>query len=139
MLPRAVQLGSTSPSRLESLLDLRDEASYLGLDELYALCCQEINRSHRSPLPTTAGRMLRGKTGSVHSLRTLVEQCQPHQEAQPSELQVSKGNSSVRTKSATRESSSGSSFENKDVTIRERSRQVKGIKYEIESPPPGWI
>ncbi|KAG8218852.1 hypothetical protein J3R82DRAFT_4531 [Butyriboletus roseoflavus] len=139
-LPRAVQLGSMSPSRLESLLELRDEASYLGLDELYALCCHEINRSHRSPLPTAAGRMLRGKTGSVHSLRTLVEQCQPHQEAKLSELRVSKGNSSARTaKSATRESSSSSSCENKDVSVRERSRQVKGSKYEMGSPPPGWI
>ncbi|KAH0840129.1 hypothetical protein J3R83DRAFT_1106 [Lanmaoa asiatica] len=140
VLPRAAQLGSMSPSRLESLLELRDEASYLGLVELYKLCCHEISRFHRSPLPTTstaAAGVLRGKTGSVHSFRTVIEQCQPHPEVQPSELQpVSKGNGGARTaKFAFRDSGSSSSCENKDVLVR----QGRGVKYEMRSPPVGWI
>lgn len=143
-LPRAVQqLGPQSPSRLESLLELCDEASYLGLEALYKLCCREINRVQRAPLPTCVGGTLRGKTGSVRSFHTLVEQqCQPHQEVRPSELRASKGSSNARTpvKSATRESSSSSSCENKDLlVVRERSRERRGRKYEVGSPPPGWI
>ncbi|KAI6164912.1 hypothetical protein EDD17DRAFT_1775255 [Pisolithus thermaeus] len=46
VLPRAALLGSASRARLEALLELRDEASYLGLDELYKLCTHEINQRH---------------------------------------------------------------------------------------------
>ena len=46
MLPRAVQLTSSSSSRLEALLELRDEARYLNLDELYDLCCAELRARH---------------------------------------------------------------------------------------------
>lgn len=41
-LPRAAQLTSASSSRLDSLLELRDEATYLGLDELVQLCTDEL-------------------------------------------------------------------------------------------------
>ncbi|KAF9075733.1 hypothetical protein BDP27DRAFT_1212116 [Rhodocollybia butyracea] len=44
-LPRAAQLNpGNSQSRLESLLELRDEASYLDLDDLYKLCQDEIRQ-----------------------------------------------------------------------------------------------
>ena len=46
VLPRAVQLTSSSSSRLEALLDLRDEARYLDLTELYDLCCNELRTRH---------------------------------------------------------------------------------------------
>ncbi|KAI0796686.1 hypothetical protein C8Q75DRAFT_741966 [Abortiporus biennis] len=42
VLPRAAHLNSSSSSRLEALLELRDEARYLGLEELYRLCTDEI-------------------------------------------------------------------------------------------------
>lgn len=146
-LPRAVQLESTLPSTLESLLELRDEASYLGLAELYKLCCHEIDRfHHRSALGSmSGGGGGSGKTESVRSFHTLVEPCQPHMEArEPSELLVSKGingGGRIAKSSAARESSSSSSFENKDVVlVRERrSRQQRGIQYEMGTPPPGWI
>ncbi|KZT36828.1 hypothetical protein SISSUDRAFT_1120703 [Sistotremastrum suecicum HHB10207 ss-3] len=49
-LPRSVQLGfSSSQSRLEALLELRDEAKYLDLQELYRLCTEELQ--HRRPSP----------------------------------------------------------------------------------------
>lgn len=46
-LPRTACLGSCSsqsPERLEALLELRDEAKYLGLEELYRLCCDELRQ-----------------------------------------------------------------------------------------------
>ncbi|KIJ56859.1 hypothetical protein M422DRAFT_40435 [Sphaerobolus stellatus SS14] len=49
-LPRAVALGSRqthSPERIELLLGLRDEAKYLGLDELHKLCCDELRQRHQ--------------------------------------------------------------------------------------------
>ncbi|KAN0097250.1 hypothetical protein V8E55_001696 [Tylopilus felleus] len=143
-LPRAVQLGSiTSPSRLEPLLELRDEASYLGLVELDKLCCHEIQRFQRAPVPTS-----RAQTGSIHSVHTVVERCQSRQEARPSESGAPKGNSRgiINSMLTTRESSSGSPFENKNkdvnhASLRERGRQAKNTKYEVPvgSPPPGWI
>ena len=42
ILPRPVQLTSTSSSRLDALLELRDEAKYLDLDEMYKLCTDEL-------------------------------------------------------------------------------------------------
>ncbi|KAJ3762045.1 hypothetical protein EV360DRAFT_36497 [Lentinula raphanica] len=59
-LPRAVQLHpANSQSRLEALLELRDEASYLDLEDLYKLCSDEIRQ--RQPvlqprLPRTHSR-----------------------------------------------------------------------------------
>ncbi|KAF8558771.1 hypothetical protein OG21DRAFT_1493623 [Imleria badia] len=133
-LPRALQLGSMSPSRLESLLELADEARYLGLAELEKLCAHELHRCQRAPLSTISDGMPRGQTtGSVHSFHTVVERCQSRQE-----LRASKGNSGSRrtAKGETREASSGSSFENKDVL---RGRQGRSVKYEVGSAPPGWI
>ncbi|KAF8591526.1 hypothetical protein K439DRAFT_904102 [Ramaria rubella] len=46
-LPRAASLGPRTPhapERLEALLELRDEAKYLGLDELHKLCCDELRQ-----------------------------------------------------------------------------------------------
>ena len=62
-LSRAIQL--LPPSlRLEALLDLRDEAQYLALDELHSLCIDEI-----SQLLTKRGNSPSG--ASVHSIHTL--------------------------------------------------------------------
>ena len=47
-LPRAAQLTSSSSSRLEALLELRDEAVYLGLDELAKLCTDELSARCRT-------------------------------------------------------------------------------------------
>ncbi|KAI9574470.1 hypothetical protein HD554DRAFT_2011261 [Boletus coccyginus] len=140
-LPRAVQLlGSATSCRFESLLELCDEARYLGLAELEKLCCYEMHRFQRSLPSTSACGLPRGQTGSVHSSHTLVERCQSRQEVRPSEPQVPKGNSGGNTvRSAPRESSSGSSFENKDAAVREQTRQGRGFKHEAGPPPPGWI
>ncbi|KAJ7591043.1 hypothetical protein C8J56DRAFT_551039 [Mycena floridula] len=53
-LPRAVQLPKNSSSPFELLLELRDEASYLGLEDLSKLCTEEIR--HRQVRRIQHGR-----------------------------------------------------------------------------------
>lgn len=73
MLPRGAQLLSSSSARLEALLELRDEARYLELEELYKLCTDEL-RSRQSLVQARASLHTRGisstslSTGSVRSL-----------------------------------------------------------------------
>ncbi|KAI0938091.1 hypothetical protein AcW1_004823 [Taiwanofungus camphoratus] len=74
VLPRAVQLTGSSSARLEALLELRDEALYLDLDELYKLCTEEL-RLRQSP--PALGLHVRGLSsashGSLRSVTTLRE------------------------------------------------------------------
>ncbi|EMD40748.1 hypothetical protein CERSUDRAFT_111328 [Gelatoporia subvermispora B] len=75
-LPRAAQLTSNSSSRLEALLELRDEARYLDLDELYKLCTEEIRQRQAATASPALGLHLRGfsnssSASSVRSLHTL--------------------------------------------------------------------
>ncbi|KAG6378924.1 hypothetical protein JVT61DRAFT_13209 [Boletus reticuloceps] len=72
-LPLAVQLGmSPSDSRLESLHELREEASYLGLVDLEMLCCHEIHRFQRVLLPafSTVGRLVARRGPCIRSERS---------------------------------------------------------------------
>jgi hypothetical protein len=71
MLPHAVQLISSSTSRLEALLDLRDEASYLDLDELQQLCNAEIR--HRESIFSHTQVGSSGSDRSLHSVHTFRE------------------------------------------------------------------
>lgn len=70
MLPYAARLfpaarHSFATARLEALLDLRDEAAYLGLTDLMRLCDEEL--AGQVPLVGDAGR------SSVHSTHTLCD------------------------------------------------------------------
>ncbi|KAJ3556033.1 hypothetical protein NP233_g12070 [Leucocoprinus birnbaumii] len=105
-LPRGVQLSSLTHStsstlfnaKLEALLELRDEATYIGLDSLHRLCTDEIRQrlshaqrhargsSHASVntmmgpglLPSLSGGgglgSVQSHHASVYSLHTLIEQ-----------------------------------------------------------------
>ncbi|KDQ64556.1 hypothetical protein JAAARDRAFT_28201 [Jaapia argillacea MUCL 33604] len=83
ILPRAVQLLPSLPrheasSRLDLLLELRDEARYLGLEELYKLCTEEIRLRQSFSLPNYTHTHRRGGSNtsangtSIHSVQTLV-------------------------------------------------------------------
>ncbi|KZT74370.1 hypothetical protein DAEQUDRAFT_742558 [Daedalea quercina L-15889] len=75
VLPRAVQLTGSSTSRLEALLELRDEARYLDLDELYKLCNDELRLRQARPFPGPLGLHIRGlsnaSSASLRSVTTL--------------------------------------------------------------------
>ena len=72
-LPRAVQLLSSSSVRLEGLLALRDEARYLGLDELYKLCTDELRARHHLGIarPSMHTRGVSSASISSSSVRSL--------------------------------------------------------------------
>ncbi|KAI0638169.1 hypothetical protein C8Q77DRAFT_1153838 [Trametes polyzona] len=80
-VPHAARLNGSS-ARLEALLELRDEACYLGLDELERICNDEL-RHHRQATPSSLGLGLhmRGFSNasnhSARSLHTLRERAEP--------------------------------------------------------------
>ncbi|KAJ6599008.1 hypothetical protein DFH09DRAFT_20944 [Mycena vulgaris] len=72
--PRAAQAG------LDTLLELRDEAAYLGLDGLHKLCVEEIRQRHR-PRPrstrgNSSGSSIHSLHASVSSLHTMLERAE---------------------------------------------------------------
>lgn len=72
VLPRAAQLNCSSSSRVEALLDLRDEARFLGLEELEKLCNDEVRRRQSMPSSLGLGLHMRGfSNASGHSARSL--------------------------------------------------------------------
>lgn len=78
-LPYAVRLfpttrGSFSPSRLETLLELRDEAAFLGLSDLQKLCDEDLATAFAAASTAVSGSE-EGEDGrdSVHSTHTLCE------------------------------------------------------------------
>ncbi|THH19877.1 hypothetical protein EW146_g1397 [Bondarzewia mesenterica] len=64
-LPHAVQLHTTTTARIEALVALRDEARYLGLDDLHKLCIDELR--------TRQTHLRGGSSGSVRSAPTVRE------------------------------------------------------------------
>ncbi|KAG2042368.1 hypothetical protein BDR03DRAFT_990647 [Suillus americanus] len=76
IVPRAVQLASSSRARLEALLELRDEANYLGLEELFKLCNDEICSRRSTAIHARAGSM--SSSASIHSLHTVQEGGEPY-------------------------------------------------------------
>jgi len=75
VIPRAVQLASSSRARLEALLELRDEANYLGLEELFKLCNDELCSRPSMVSHARAGSV--SSAASIHSLHTVQEDSEP--------------------------------------------------------------
>ena len=117
VLPRAALLGSASRARLETLLELRDEACYLGLEDLYRLCCEQISQRYSLSRDVSSST-----SASIRSLHTVIEQVPSNQEVQSSRL------SSVTAKSEPGEVPCHGA--------RSASR-IQGVGR--KSPPPGWI
>ncbi|EGO01907.1 hypothetical protein SERLA73DRAFT_120556 [Serpula lacrymans var. lacrymans S7.3] len=140
-LPRAAQLSSCSSSRLEALLELRDEACYLDLDELYRLCTEEI-RQRQSLVLHARGGSNSSHNGSMRSIRTFRE-CMD-----PSEQKASYRDSSDTMRSGSTSvtelgfNSNSPHVPRQQSTARGRSHSRKGspIPASMRSRPPvGWI
>ncbi|KAF7352741.1 hypothetical protein MVEN_01240300 [Mycena venus] len=127
--PRATRAG------LDSLLELRDEAAYLGLDDLHKLCIEEIRQQHRPSRPRSS--RAHSSSGSIHSLHasvsslhTMLERVErQHSRSMSKESVDELGNRSPPTRSPpTPESWAGSR--------RVKSQTRHGP---LRSPPAGWI
>ncbi|THH32914.1 hypothetical protein EUX98_g1300 [Antrodiella citrinella] len=102
VLPRPVQLSSSSSTRLDALLELRDEARYLDLDELYKLCTDEIRLRYSNALGLNGGSHSRGISSvsitSSRSLGTLRELAEHELEEQQELALAMRRNSSRKQK-----------------------------------------
>jgi hypothetical protein len=84
VLPRSTQLQSLSHSRLEQLLDLRDEAAYLNLEGLRRLCTDEIRLRypgvarlhHTREQSSVSASSIQSLRASAHGLHTLLERAE---------------------------------------------------------------
>lgn len=117
--PRAAKVG------LEGLLELRDEAAYLGLDGLHKLCVEEIRqRRPRSTRGHSAAYSMHSLHASVSGLQTMREGVERHSRSVSKDSADEMGHRSPPTP----ESWAGR---------RVRSQPRNGT---VRSPPPaGWI
>jgi hypothetical protein len=152
-LPRAIQLISSSSSRLEALLELRDEASYLDLDELQQLCHAEIHQRESIFSRTRVGSTESDR--SVHSVHTFRDRpsSEPHRADGP--LNEAHRDSIVTHRSAPKERGSVATRSTEHI-VQPATAPPQGSHSRSRShgqqrsaplrspllpatPPPGWI
>ncbi|KAJ7368361.1 hypothetical protein DFH08DRAFT_947282 [Mycena albidolilacea] len=127
--PRAARAG------LDNLLELRDEAAYLGLTDLHKLCVEEIRHQHRPHRPrSTRAPSSSGSIHSMHasvsSLHTMVEERNEaqHWRSASKDSVDELGKRSPPSRSLPTESWTGGRH------VRSQTRHGS-----IRSPPAGWI
>ncbi|EPT03773.1 hypothetical protein FOMPIDRAFT_1028617 [Fomitopsis schrenkii] len=142
ILPRAVQLTGSSSSRLEALLELRDEARYLDLEELYKLCNDELRSRYARPAPAPLGLHLRGLSSassaslrSVNTMRDIAEDPtgSAEESSRDSGFASLRGNTTSKPKAA-------ESVTPTPGALRGRTTAKKGfVGQQRTKPQPGWI
>ncbi|KII95139.1 hypothetical protein PLICRDRAFT_97169 [Plicaturopsis crispa FD-325 SS-3] len=130
VLPRAVQLTSSSSSRLEALLELRDEARYLDLEELYKLCTDEI-RARQSVRVHSRGGSSASLNGSIRSAHTFRDR----------DSRAGQGDYVGRGDAAAAASTRSIVADEVGIMSPAMSPSRVGIKGSPlpASPPPGWL
>ena len=138
-LPRSVLLIPSSFARLEALLELRDEASYLAFEELHKLCINEIQKRDSAFSHTRVGST--GSFTSLDSVHTFREQPEGH---------LRNGSNATERNSPLLESDNPKAVEPLETMSSAPSpshsrNQSRGAGPRIPpnralpSPPPGWI
>jgi hypothetical protein len=97
VLPRSAQLTTSSSSRVDALIELRDEAAYLGLQELVQLCTEELVTRHRPRLnirttsrpASTVSHSRTRSDDSVRSLNTITQVTLPESTMTPAPVPAS--------------------------------------------------
>ena len=117
ILPRPVQLTSSSSSRLDALLELRDEAKYLDLEELYKLCTDEIRTRHGPVNPLGLSHHTRGvsNVSLAESRRSLGTLREGEEDAEKTSQRHSKDSGLGSGSPSSQKSSSPRSSDNVDV------------------------
>jgi len=158
-LPRAVQAISSTSARLQALLELRDEADYLDLDELHKLCIDEIQRRESAFSHTRIGSS-KSSSASVRSVHTFREQPPPvagGSSNSESQSHDTRRDTIVTHRSAPKERESVAMYGDevpRSVTAtfqghtrsRSHGRNLESVRAPLRSPPPlratpppGWI
>ena len=141
-LPRALQLpaSTSSSARLESLIEVRDEAAFLALDGLHKLCTDEIRLRYGPRLHSrgqSSSASLHSHNASVCSATTLAEHAEqqhPHPHAGPPSPLPSSDSFSNNTPRG-KQPPTPQSW---DGDQRSQSRQSL-TRQSLKSPPAGWI
>ncbi|KAJ7180162.1 hypothetical protein C8R43DRAFT_870824 [Mycena crocata] len=122
--PRVVQAG------LDSLVELRDEAAYLGLEGLQKLCVTEIHQLYRPPPRSTRGH---SSAGSIHSLQASVSNLHTMLERVERQHSRSASRDSAMNEMGARSPPTPESW---SAGRRVKSQTRHGS---VRSPPAGWI
>ena len=143
-LPRSILLIPSSSARLEALLELRDEANYLGLEELHKLCIEEIQKRDSAFSYTRVGST--GSVTSLHNVHTFREQPEDHSRSSSSATQrnsplLENSDSDIPEAALVVEPPKTTSSTSRHSHSRSRSRGTgpRPQNRVLPSPPPGWI
>lgn len=151
MLPRALQLNASTSAqtRLESLIEVRDEAAFLNLEGLHKLCSDEIRLRYGPRLHTrgnsSSAMSIHSLRASIYSLHTLLERVETDIEATSipplsadtptiSSAKV-KPSSPIETTFPARSPPTPQSWEGPRLDERSQSRS----SMKRQTPPAGWI
>ncbi|KAH9482708.1 hypothetical protein JR316_0004808 [Psilocybe cubensis] len=154
VLPRALQLHSSlsTQARLESLIEVRDEAAFLNLDGLHKLCSDEIRlrygpRLHTRGNSSGSNHSIHSLHASIYSLHTLLERIEPDlavmspSEVTPPATASSKKSTSPEEAFPTKSPPTPQSWDGPRLEQRTQSRlsQHSQGRQSQSSPPAGWI
>ncbi|KAH9853490.1 hypothetical protein C2E23DRAFT_859066 [Lenzites betulinus] len=150
-LPHAARLNGSS-GRLEALLELRDEACHLGLDELERLCNEELRHRQTTPSSLGLGLHMRGFSNasnhSARSLHTLRERAEPVEGLDKEALRKSDDSGFASGETGTRKSGSSAELEapwpsppglKQRAALKQRSPQKDGFASLKAKPTGEWI
>ncbi|KAG6875336.1 hypothetical protein C0992_004246 [Termitomyces sp. T32_za158] len=135
-LPRSIQMLSSN-QRLESLLELRDEAAYLGLEGLCKLCVNEIRLRHGLRLHTrgqSTSTVAHSMETSFHNLHALLESVESDIHSNPRNSRSSGSTSTNDSSVDMTVSRSLPTPQSWNESSRRRSEGHSG-----PSTPAGWI
>ncbi|PPQ93994.1 hypothetical protein CVT25_009842 [Psilocybe cyanescens] len=156
VLPRALQAHAPTSTqvRLESLIEVRDEAAFLNLDGLHRLCSDEIRlrygpRLHTRGNSSGSGGSIHSLHASIYSLHTLLERVETDlantSTSSPSEINAptvggKKPASPHETIFPSRSPPTPQSWDGPRLEQRSQSRLSQHNQNRQSQPPPaGWI
>ncbi|KAG5638193.1 hypothetical protein H0H81_001290 [Sphagnurus paluster] len=144
-LPRSILMHSSSNTRLECLLELRDEAAYLNLEPLQKLCTDEIRmrngpRLHMRGYSSSTAASAQSLHASVYSLHTLLERVESDIRSNPRDSNGSDGKS---TKCSPADTAPSRSLIPTPQSWKGNPRGRSEGRYSLVRSPPeaptGWI
>ncbi|KAI0832399.1 hypothetical protein BC628DRAFT_1346531 [Trametes gibbosa] len=151
ILPHAARLNGSS-GRLEALLELRDEACHLGLDELERICNEELRHRQTTPNSLGLGLHMRGfsnaSSHSARSLHTLRERAEPVEGIDKTALRKSDDSGFASGEAGTRKSGSSAELDapwpsppglTQRPVLKERSPQREAFASLKAKPVGEWI